>query len=200
MKYLTILLLLLAPGNAYAFHVKSAAAGLNFNTDKVATVSGMINNDVVDRYEAQLSTTAALPGPRVVLIDSQGGYVDSGVVLIQMMEIEKALGTRQVCIVVGAASSMAFNLLTHCDVRLSVASAHMTVHKMEGWSGGRHTSRNLRQVADDLDREDEPYRQANSKAMHLTLRQYDRYADAETAWTPQQLLKLHYLDGIIKVK
>lgn len=200
MKYLLILLALWS-SNAQAIHVKAARVGLDFTTNKVVTVYGMVDDAMVDKYEADTKATTRLPGPRVVLIDSPGGYVASGSVLIQMMEQEKAAGIKQVCIVLHSASSMAFNLLTHCDVRLSVANAQMVVHKIEtGWTNDRHTARNLRIMADEMDREDEPFRQANAKAMHLTLRQYDRYADAETDWNPQQLLKMHYLDAIIEIK
>lgn len=200
MKYLPLILLAFISQPALGIHVSSKRAGVDFDTDKIAKVFGYIDYIAADRYEFDVNRTQFIPGPRIVLINSPGGSVEAGNVMIDIMEQERAMGVRQVCIVLDHASSMAFNLLTHCDIRLSVANAHMTVHKVEGWDGQRHTAANMRKVLIDLERIDEPFRQANSRAMHLTLRQYDRYADQETEWSPAKLLKMHYLDDIVNTE
>ncbi len=201
MKYL-ILLMLLVSQTASALHLTNKDAQLDVTTEKLTQIVGPINDDMVMQVYLQNERTSWMPGPRIILIDSGGGSVSSGQKLIEMLEAEKAQGILQVCVVTGQASSMAFNLLTHCDVRLAVRDAYMVVHKIfiMGDPGIKMTAKNLRRLADELDRGDEPFRQANCKAMHITLSEYDRKADVDTAWSSEILFRLHYLNGIVKLQ
>ncbi len=121
--------------------------------------------------------------------------------MIEIMELEKLHKVRQVCVVTGSAHSMAFNILSHCDVRLSVPGTHMIVHQI-AISGTincqrvRCTSTFLKDLAESLDKDDEDFRLLNSKAMGLTLKEYDFYAGKEHSWVPRELIKRKYLHGI----
>lgn len=185
---------------AHAVHIVNESAHIDINTDKVTSIEGEINTMSEISFMASLRDTASLSGPRVILINSPGGRVDAGAAIIEQLEADKASGVQEICVVMGGASSMAFNILTHCNVRLAVPDAFMVVHKIfySDMPNVKPTARNLKMLAAELDMMDEPYRQGNSKAMGLTLEQYDRYADLETAWTSQALFSMHYLDGIVK--
>lgn len=203
MKYLLILVSLLFPMCANALHLKIKAANLDINTNKIAHLEGDVDQDSELRFSTEMLMTSSLPGPRVIFINSPGGYSTSGEDMINMIEAERKEGTKVICIVVRDASSMAFNLLTHCDVRLATKNARFVVHKLA--AGGippymRGTAKNLRLMAADLDKDDEKYRQANRKAMHLSLAMYDFYADKDTAFNTEQLLNMKYLQGVVKLK
>lgn len=169
-------------------------------TAKIAHIVGEINRESALAFEFEMMNTASLPGDRVILIDSPGGYVDYGNEMLAAIEAEQARGVRVVCVVVSDASSMAFDILTHCNVRLATPTARMVVHKIA--MGGfptdvRMTAQHLREYADDLDRQEESFRRANAKAMHLSLKDYDYYADRETSWSSKDLLARGYLAGIV---
>lgn len=172
------------------------------STLKVAHVTGEINPFTDFSFELEMAATHAFKGPRVILIDSPGGQVDSGNAMIKTLEREKAEGTQVICVVTHQASSMAFNLLTHCDKRYASPKSFMMVHKIALGQAGdgsrRLTAKYLREMARDLDVMDEPFRRANAKAMHLSLKEYDFFADYETIWTAKKLLDIHYLDGIVQ--
>jgi ATP-dependent protease ClpP protease subunit len=118
---------------------------------------------------------------------------------LALMKLEKAFGTKLVCVVLSDAHSMAFNLLTHCDRRLAVAGSKMLVHKarVQIFFFGIVRAKELKELVDALEKVDAPFRRDNSRAMGLSLREYDRYADAETMWQAETLLKRKYLHGIL---
>lgn len=182
------------PAQEVTIHSKD----VNIVTKKVTHIDGVVDFDALETYTDETLNTAALDGPRIIVINSPGGYVTVGEVLIQMMEAEKAMGIPQICIVTEYAHSMAFNFLTHCDVRLAASNdVKMVVHKIRVQVQDVMTAKKLRELADRMEIEDEPYRQSNSKAMHLSLPDYDRFADAETVWTVEQLISQGYLNGVV---
>lgn len=171
--------------------------GQEFTSNKVSRIEGVINSKSAMAFILGMMQTMNTPGPRLIIINSYGGLVDEGNKIIEAIEREKLMGTEQVCVVTKEADSMAFNILSHCDRRYAVPKATFVVHKIRTWflSPAPVTEKILRQLADDLHKSDEPFRQKNSKEMHLTVRQYDKAADAERQWTAKELLKMHYLNG-----
>ncbi len=199
MKYLFLLAFLLIPGFCSAYEVNSKQYPIK--TDKVSHLYGVVDETMAKTYFTETAKTLALPGPHVVLINSLGGRLDFGQVVIDMIEAEKAHGVQVVCVVEDEATSMAFNILTHCSVRLAHSNSRFLVHQAalgEWVDSERPTAKNLRKEANTLDRWNEPYRAANMKAMHLSAKEYDDYADEEKTWTTQELMKLVYLDGYVK--
>jgi ATP-dependent protease ClpP protease subunit len=184
----------------YSAHPKvrviSPQANIDLETKKVARIYGPITPESFDVFEKDMLSTASIPGDRIILINSPGGYIETGERMLKLMRMEKASGTRVVCFVTGSASSMAFNFLTHCDVRLMSPNKMSVVHKVARTIlPSRYTAKTLRIMADEIDKDDEPYRQANAKAMNLTLAQYDTFADLETYWKSETLLNMGYLHG-----
>ncbi len=196
MRSLIAALILLTSSPAFAAHVVSPKAGIDLDTKKTIVLHGEVNTFSAITFLADLEAVEDLPGDLLVIIDSPGGDVESGDRMIAAIDAVEASGTRVVCVASHAAHSMAFNLLTHCNVRLATPGTTMVVHKIEiSRIDMRRTAANLRRIADRLDRLDEKYRQANSKAMKLSLKQYDLCADEETEWSALLLYKRGYLQG-----
>jgi ATP-dependent protease ClpP protease subunit len=197
-KKLLLMSLLLFPQLSYA--EKVVAPGYEFSTDKVAHITGEINQEMLYKFSTEMLTTALIPGDRLIIINSPGGEVDTGNTMLRIIETERSLGVRTVCVVLGGASSMAFNILTHCDVRVALPRSHFLVHKVAAGImypyDGRLTAKYLRKAAREMDKIDEPFRRANAAAMGLSLKQYDYYADNETMWTDTKLLIMGYLNYI----
>lgn len=189
---------------ARAEHVVSPEAHIDLNTSKVMHIIGEIEPNMLYKIATEQLLTIGIPGDRLVMISSPGGRVDVGSMIMNMLEMEQKMGTRLVCVVLGDASSMAFNILTHCDVRLSITHSHFLVHKvaMGGLEGDseRLTSITLRKYAAKLDEVDQPFRLANAKAMHLSQVDYDYFAENERIWDEQTLLIKRYLHGIAHIE
>lgn len=199
-KLLIALMFFVYSANALGATVVCEEKNLTITTRKVAHLEGDIRPALAVTFASEMKATENIPGPRIIIIDSPGGSTRAGDQIIRLIEMEKKAGVKQVCIVLSGASSMAFNILTHCDIRLAYADAMMVVHKIAYYSlegvVPRLTAYELRKVADELDRSDESYRQANAKAMGLSLKDYDRAADKDTAWSAETLINRNYLYGL----
>ncbi len=197
-------LLLLVSTSAQAIHVVSKPAGVDIDTAKVSRLDGPILEPAQAIFFMDSAYSMGIPGARVIVIDSPGGDTRVGDQIIGLIEAEKAEGVKQICVVKGQASSMAFNILTHCDVRLAVKDAKFVVHKIAIANlfeiRERMTAKHLRDIAAELDADDEQYCRDNAKAMHLSRRNYDKFADQESSWSAQELLDRGYLQGIVKFK
>jgi ATP-dependent protease ClpP protease subunit len=201
-RLLVSLAVFLFPLSSMAVHVVSKEAHIDIETSKVATIESDISGESAVSFLRQMDETMIIPGDRVILIDSPGGQVDAGMAMIGRIEIEKAMGSRVICVVEHAAHSMAFNLLTHCDVRLARPKSFMIFHKVAvelcsnpDHSGPRLTPKNLRKIANDLQRMDELFRRPNATALHMSLPDYDLFCEHDTAWTAMSLYTRGYLNG-----
>ena len=108
-------------------HVVSADAGVDIDTHKVLRLDGEVGPNMLMRTIVTMTLTEHIPGPRIIVINSPGGYVDAGLEIIKRIEAEQAKGVPQVCVVEHAAS-MAFDILTHCDIRVAVPEATAMAH------------------------------------------------------------------------
>lgn len=191
---------LLFPRLATAVVVGDGISRLESN--KIVTIVGVIDDAMTESVRIQLLATANIPGARVVLIRSPGGSIDEGHKIIKMLEDERARTHQKImCVAIKDAHSMAFSILTHCDVRMATADSTMVVHKVAlgGDPGIRMSAKNMRQMADEMDKDDEPMIEENRAAMHLSRKDYDKYADVERRWTAKELLAMHYLSLIVRV-
>lgn len=205
MKCLLLLTFLFSSLTASAAHVVSKQANIDLDTQKVVHLSGFVGKDLAISVGEEVRDTYGIPGDRLVIINSPGGSVDYGKVILGILLAEKyTTGNRLICVVDKNAHSMAFNILSYCDVRLAVADSKMLVHKVaiSGIEDGhtRWTPKNLRRLADDMEAEDEQFRQKNASMMHMSLKEYDILADIETMCTADSLLLRHYLSGIARLE
>lgn len=171
--------------------------GEDFTTNKIATIYGSIEYKTPVRFLEEMASTASLPGHRLILIDSDGGSVDAGMEMIRAVEAEKAKGIKIVCMVLSEAHSMAFNFLSHCDVRLATRNARMLVHPIfiSFPPGVRLHYQELREHAKRLEQEENFFAELNARLMGLSRADYDKFANAETTWKAETLYKRGYLYG-----
>lgn len=203
MKYIIFLILLLSP-KAAAINIKSDSGKHDVKTNKVVRITGSITDESAYRFESQMLLTAALPGPRVVLINSPGGSVRAGNRMIKELEEERSAGVKVICFVEKRAVSMAFNLLTHCDVRLSVVKGSLLFHPVAETiinctDDERCTPKRLREEANRLEEEDRPFRTANANALGMSLTEYDVHSVNETWWTTITLLVKGYIHDTAEI-
>lgn len=200
MKTLTALLCLVTSAVCCAASIKTEH--YQIDTQKVAHVIGFIDDMSATVFLAEMQATESLEGDRLIFIDSPGGSVSSGNYMIAAIDREKASGVKVTCVVGKLAASMAFNLLTHCDVRIADTRSVLLFHKVEIGGrppGVRMTAENLRKIAELLDEMDEPFRVANASALGMSLEEYDFYANHETYWNSKVLFRLGYLNDISRI-
>lgn len=194
--------LLCGSASASAVHVVSPGAGIDITTEKVVEVTGVIMDFSYIKFLAEMQITQWFKGPRVIIIDSPGGFVDSGGHMVEVMRAEQLKGVKMICVVKHEASSMAFNLLSFCDVRLAAPDSYGVVHKVAtglDCSTTRCTSEFLYRLAKQMDRIDDVYRRNNACKMNLSLEDYDFFASNETSWSAMDLLNKGYLQGLATI-
>lgn len=184
-------------------HVVSPEAHVDITTSKVSLLQGAIDEGSARTYEYQSVQTLDQPGDRLVLINSPGGTDQAGEQIMALMDIERQAGTRMICVVRKLAASMAFNILSHCDVRLSEARAHLLFHSLafeslqsRGGPEGRLTPEVLVKLAGELKKADAHYKRANLKLLNMTSDEYDQYSREDHFWTAEQLVARKYLHGL----
>lgn len=188
--------------NAQKIHIKSVTAGYDMQTTQFVRIDGEINNKSAAKFLTDMTATFSGELTRVILIDSPGGIVDAGESMIRLIEMEKKTGIKVICVAVHDVSSMAFEILTSCSVRLSLAGTRFLVHKISAFPDckERLTAKYLRRMADQLDKAEEGMRARNAAAMGLTLKDYDFYADREHIWLTEVLYARKYLHGFALVE
>lgn len=200
MRWFIAALLFLFSLNTKAAHINiKLPDGSQLDTDKIVIINDEINRPAYYSYLEQAVNTFKIPGPRVIIINSPGGEVDSGRLIIDRIEEEKRTGVKMVCIGVDEVSSMAFNIMSHCDIRMAKKTTKFLVHKIRTYMQGVMTIERLRELADRLEKEDKEFSDLNAKLMHLSPKQYNKFAVAETYWSGTTLLKQKYLDALIDI-
>lgn len=100
---------------------------LTLNLERTVKLLGPIDaNSLV--VGAQIQHLAATPGVIYVLINSPGGVIPVGQVLMQVIREAVQAGRPVHCIVGGSAYSMAFYLLTACSHRSFLAETSLMFH------------------------------------------------------------------------
>jgi len=190
-------------GRSGPIHLVSQQAHVNIKTAKTAALIGPIYPPAAMSFLKEMLMTMKIPGDRVIIIDSPGGVVEIGEKIVQAMEIEKSMGVREICVVRGRADSMAFNILSHCDVRLATPGSALMFHdvffEQLDCQKIKCNPSNLREAADELDRVNLPFRLVNAKSLGMTLKEYDIYSRNEMEWDVKALLDRHYLHGVATV-
>jgi hypothetical protein len=187
---LALTLTLLVPLQAMAYCVQNLRTGEVYRSDRVAHLNGEIpeeqgnpKKNPVIKMSKELGDTLRIPGDRILVITSVGGSERVGAEIIKVLLFEKeSRGARLICVVDKYAYSMA--LMAH-KIAMSGPESRMTF-------------KNLRIWAERLEKADEPYRQQNAKSMHIGVREYDRFADADYMFTSKQLVSMGYLDGEVQ--
>jgi ATP-dependent protease ClpP protease subunit len=121
LRFLVVISLLLG------FTSDSFSKSITLDQKKTVRIRGMITAAILLKGKEMLNISKD-EREITLLINSQGGQVNTGLMFIDMMEIVKARGTKIRCVVPNLAASMAFHILAHCDSRYTLPSAILLWH------------------------------------------------------------------------
>lgn len=201
-RLLLILFAVAHPTTAYAglVHIANAQAGVDIRTDKVIHILGEIEQPMQQRFRDEMASLSRTPGDVIILINSPGGDADIGLDMIDQIKSEQAKGRKFICVAIENAHSMAFNLLTHCDVRLATSNTTFLMHKVRQRVSKdvNYTALMFKHEMEELQKTDAKFDGPNMKALGLSEHDYNLYADEETVWLAQTLLAKHYLQGFVE--
>lgn len=185
---------------SYALDVLSSKGELIVSTKKIIKIDGFINDATYKKFEEQYYSQLRHSGDILIILDSPGGEVGVGNKIIRLVEVIK-YSNKVFCVANKDASSMAFNILSHCDVRMATNKTRMVVHKAAHSpvcdDSVRYTPKYLRVIAKELEIDDIPFSKLNAKLMKLTEESYSFFADEETSWSVYTLVSSGYLKDIV---
>ncbi len=203
-KYL-ILLLISTQASANTIIIGSDGKHIDVPTPEVR-ISGFIGNKNAAKFIAAVERQKKSP-LILISIGSTGGKRVSGELMIDKLEKIKQKSF-VVCVAVNEASSMAFNFLSHCDLRLATAKSLFLVHRsyyetkqfLKDYVDVPLNANTLRKIAQNLDTANLPFDKLNARLMGLSFADYDLFADNQTVWTSEDLLLLGYLQDIVRIE
>lgn len=129
--FLLLLLLLLpsSPGRADTPKI---------NKNRAIFIDTELTPQVLTGYASSLASKAATSSdPIDIVIDSPGGDVIAGYMLIDIMEDIKSRGVQLNCYVRRRAQSLAFSILLHCNSRYALPGAIFLWHGAQTFLPGR---------------------------------------------------------------
>jgi ATP-dependent protease ClpP protease subunit len=199
-KCIILLSLALFSHDAYGISLLDKRSNTEIKSDRVVSIRDSIDDQTALKFELEILAGTSKPGDLIVLINSPGGLVTAGKRIIVAIETEKRNGHKVICVVTRHASSMAFNILTHCDSRLALPKSIFMFHPVavqlpRGMD--RLTPKVLRELLSEIEKDEEEFRSANIKALNMSPEDYDTFANEETLWRAETLLSRKYLHGIV---
>lgn len=131
-----------------------------------------------------------------IVIDSEGGDIQSGFALGQAFLRYHQAGVPVNCVVKGKAFSMAFYLLQACSVRAATIDSTLMAH--EPSVGARMTRQQMREYAEGLDKLTDQLGTVGSLRMNISKNEFLRRIDGKNWYiTPEEALELGAIDRII---
>ena len=101
---------------------------LDLTGKPIIRLTGVVDKSILSK----MRVLNKIKGKKVVLlINSPGGDVYPGLQFIDAMEAVKTRGVKITCVVSNMAASMAFQILSKCDSRYSLANSLLLWHPMK---------------------------------------------------------------------
>lgn len=134
-----------------------------------------------------------------LLINSPGGMVMAGGIILQAMEAVQQRGIKINCIVPIMAASMAYTIFHHCDRRYAFQNSLLLFHPIRVGIQGYLTGRDAQKVADDLNPYDTSLREELLKS-GLSAADIEKAYYEERLWTARELATKATSGYIILIK
>lgn len=181
---------------------------------RVVRIVGPIMGDMLPEIVPQIwgLATDGSGGPVDVLIDSPGGDVETGFLLLNIFDSVRGAGVILRCFVPSMAASMAFQLLVHCDERHTLDHSLLLWHRVRVYLGGPGgaaiTAPMARDVAESLEKSDslilgELVRALASMPPATVLHHFNRetlHVGAQLAVEAPGFIESHaYIPGLLEV-
>ena len=153
-----------------------------------ASLNGGVNNLNVDLLISQLMLDDAITPegePLIIELNSGGGSVFAGFVLMNKMVSIQQSGREIHAIVTGLCASMCFTILQAADKRFAYPLGLLMQHGVSG--GGRR-------AMEALERQ---MRLLESRKIGMSAEVWTRMSEGETWFTPEEAVRLNIIDVIV---
>lgn len=169
------------------YPTKAQAEVVNLNPKRLIEVIDVIDGGVVAQAQRVHDLVTESKAPIDLLINSPGGAITPGYMLVDALDAARKSGVKIRCAVGVLAASMAFNLLAHCDERYALRHAAMLFHPPRISARGPLTVKDLDQASDDLKRILRKSTPELLAMVGMTPKEFYKHFHAETLWTAEQL-------------
>lgn len=131
-KLITVLMMMLFATSALAERERpQKAEKFSMKPESVMVINLVITSQTLQPLYDKLQSviiSRTVPERMTIVLDSPGGSVMAGLRLIELMTAAQARGVKFDCVVHHMAASMAFQILTQCDERLTYDGALLLWH------------------------------------------------------------------------
>ena len=134
-----------------------------------------------------------------IIINSPGGMVMAGGIILQAMEAVQSRGIKLNCIVPIYAASMAYTIFHQCDRRYAFQNSLLLFHPIRTFLQEPITGRDAQKIADALNPYDEALR-TELKKSGLSDKEIEEAYYAEKMWTARELATKAKSGYIILIK
>jgi len=174
---------------AIALTTTSAQAKvLEINPERAVYISGPIGGnsfDIANKIEA----LALTPDPVYLIINSPGGEVTLGYLIINSMNLAKERGVEFRCYVPQIAASMAFQIFANCDKRHALPGAYLLFHPVRVQAELTLTPALTRQIYLELRMIERRMTAELLSVMNVEHKFFNYHYIAETLWTAKQFIE-----------
>lgn len=156
--------------------------------DRTVLIVGAIGEGGA-QIAGQIVALAAEGAPIWLVINSPGGMVSTGLMILDAMEVARAQGALVNCLVAGKAFSMAFNILTACSSVYSLPNAEFLFHPIRIFAAAGYpiTSFTASQLATELGQLESHIIPMLRSFLKMGPQEFLTNYLNETLWTAEQL-------------
>ncbi len=172
--------------NAYTPMTKA----YTLNPVRTVTLVGMVGFNAIEAAEKVSLLLSQNKDPIAVVINSPGGSVEHGGVLLRTLYMAKAAGVRVDCLVVGAAYSMGFNTLDGCTRVFALPGATFLFHPVRAFSPAPMRAIDADLLAQALNKMDQVFLALAKRVTHLSAATVKKNYYMESLWTPEDFAAL----------
>lgn len=163
------------------------AETFELNKKRLVEVIDVIDGSAIDLAQKVHDLANRSDAPIDLLINSPGGAIVPGYMLVDAVVAARSKGIKVRCAVGMLAASMAFNLLAYCDERVALAHAAMLFHPPRIFARGALTVPDLERAAADLKRIIASSTGAIRNMLGMSRPAFDKHFNEETLWTAEDL-------------
>jgi ATP-dependent protease ClpP protease subunit len=188
-KYLVTLALSLAVSASAFAKSKANSNTFELNPKRLIEVIDVVDVSAVTLAQKVHNLAAQSKEPIDFLINSPGGAIVPGYMLVDAMDAVRSQGIKIRCAVGVLAASMAFNMLAHCDERVALSHAALLFHPPRIFSRNALTINDLLTAAEDLQRVVDSSTGELISMLGMSEESFYKHFYSETLWTASDLRK-----------
>lgn len=167
----------------------ASAKTIDLNPNRLVEIIDVIDFSQLGVAQKIDDLSSASKEPIDILVNSPGGSVLVGYIIVDSIRAAKAKGVKVRCTVGMLAASMAFNLLASCSERYALPSAALLFHPPRVMTREALTVPVLLKAAEDLQRIIDSTSSEIQNMLGMKDEQFQHHFNHETMWTAEQLLE-----------